>query len=295
MSDLNLIQNLNDVEQRFVILNNKKYPVLIQGNGKIPCLCVGIGSLMQKTLSTEFKKIFTVYSADLYWVNNHRLADTTQLSMQQIIADIFALIKQLNLKDPVIFGHSNFGIVATEAAKNPEVNLSGIIMMASAPAWNATVIQKAHDYFNQNASAERKANDKIRKEKFQLIKKPNESEISLSYYEADSARYWGNFNISREFLEKLWLDIEVDDSIINHFFNTLLPNHDLTKEINRINAPVILLAGQFDFDSIPLILWQQFSHPPQFTIVDCGNVGHWPNIENQKVFDCAISNWIKNF
>lgn len=294
MPDLNLIQSLNNIEQRFVILNNKKYPVLIQGNGKIPCLCIGIGSLMQKTLSAEFKKIFTIYSADLYWVNKYRLADVAQLSMQQIIADIFAMIGQLNLKDPVIFGHSNFGILATESAKNPRVNLSGIIMMASAPAWNATVIQTAQNYFNQHASEERKANDKMRKEKFQLIKKPNESEISLNYYEADSARYWGDYNISREFLEKLWHDIEVDDSIINHFFNTLLPNHDLAKDINKIKSPVILIAGQYDFDSIPLILWQQFPHPPQFTKIDCGQVGHWPNIENQKHFDNSIKQWINN-
>ncbi len=292
MLDLELIQNINNIEQRFVVLHDRKYPVLIQGSGKIPCLCIGIGSLMQKTLSPEFKKLFIVYSTDLYWVNKDRLQDASQLTMQRIIADIFEIIKQLNLTNPILFGHSNFGIVAAEAAKNPEVNIAGVIMMASAPAWNITVIQMAREYFDQNASAERKANDQQRKQQFQLIKKPNESEISLNYYEADSARYWGDFNISRQFLEKLWFDIEVDDDIINHFFNRLLPKHDLAMRINKITVPVILLAGQFDFDSIPLILWQQFPQPPHFTMVDCGKVGHWPNIENPTIFDNAIKNWI---
>ena len=129
--------------------------------------------------------------------------------MQQIIVDIFAVIKQLNLNNPVLFGHSNFGIVATEAAKNLAANIAGVIMMASAPAWNQSVIQFAHNYFDKYASVERKANDKLRKEQFQLIKKPDESEISLNYYEADSARYWGDFNITRKFLEKLWDGIAV--------------------------------------------------------------------------------------
>lgn len=295
MYDLNLIQNIDDTAQQLITLNGQQYPVLKQGTGKIPCLCIGIGSLMQKTLSSDFKKIFTVYSTDLYWIRKYRLNNVAELTLEKIIADIFSMIKQLNLKNPVLCGHSNFGIVATEAAKNPTVNISGVIMMASAPGWNQSVIQFAHQYFDKYASAERKVNDKLRKEKFLLIKKPDESEISLNYYESDSARYWGDFNITREFLEKLWSGIEVDNNIINHFFNNLLPEHDLSLDINKISVPIILIAGSHDFDSVPLSLWQQFPQPPHFTIIDCGAVGHWPNLENQQLFDNAISEWVTQY
>ncbi len=59
--------------------------------------------------------------------------------------------------------------------------------------------------------------------------------------------------------------------------------------------PIILLAGQYDFDSVPLKLWEQFPHPPHFTTIDCGAVGHWPNIENPQLFDKAIKNWVNQF
>lgn len=49
-----------------VTVRNKPYPVSVAGNG-IPCLVIGTGTLMQRTLSDRFKNLFEVYSSDLYW------------------------------------------------------------------------------------------------------------------------------------------------------------------------------------------------------------------------------------
>jgi len=92
------LDNLEGATQCFVNLHGNQYPVLIQGNGNTPCLCIGIGTLMQKTLSVNFKRIFTVYSIDLYWIEKSRLANPTALTMTQIIDDIFNVIHQLDLK-----------------------------------------------------------------------------------------------------------------------------------------------------------------------------------------------------
>jgi pimeloyl-ACP methyl ester carboxylesterase len=276
-----------------IYLDDKAYPIYLDGDGKNQCLCIGIGSLMQKTLSDNFKNIFTVYSSDLYWINKNRLIESYKLTMEKIIDDILSVIKQLSLNKPVLLAHSAYGIVALEAAKKLNANLGGIIMVASAPAWNDDTVSFARKYFDEHASNERKLNDKKRKEKFIQIKKPEESDISVNAYEADSARYWGNYEIDREFLEYLWQGIEADDAIMNHFFSVVLPKNKLEESINHINVPVFLAAGQLDFDSAPLSLWEHASKPKNFTMIDCGEVGHWPNLESPAFFDRELGKWVE--
>lgn len=128
----------------------------------------------------------------------------------------------------------------------------------------------------------------MRREYYQKIKKPNESDVSLNAYESFSARYWGDYQISRKFLEELWQDVEIDDNICNHFFATLLSKHITKNNIEKINVPVILFGGQNDYDCCPLNLWKDYPKPSDFTIIDCGTAGHWPNIENPESFDRAI-------
>jgi pimeloyl-ACP methyl ester carboxylesterase len=166
--------------------------------------------------------------------------------------------------------------------------------MVGTPTESNAKIAKANDeYFQQYASSPRKENDILRKKHYAKIKKPSDSEISLSAYESCSARYWGDFTISHEFLEELWQDVEIDDTICKHFFNNLLPHHVTAKDIDKINVPVILLGGRQDYDCLPLKLWKDYPEPSNFTIIDCGDVGHWPNIEDPEIFDQAIERWLK--
>src|SRR5688572_2110555 len=116
MMDYEKIQLKEGKFYKDIYLDDKAYPVYLDGDGKNPCLCIGIGSLMQKTLSQRFKNIFSVYSTDLYWINKNRLLDPSQLTMEKIIDDIFSVIEQLDLKNPTLLAHSAYGIVALEAA-----------------------------------------------------------------------------------------------------------------------------------------------------------------------------------
>lgn len=99
-----------------VVVDKKNYPLSIAGLG-IPCLLIGLSSLVMKTLSENFRKFFQIYSSDLYWDSNHKLDDPISLTMSKIFDDLAALISILKLKPFVIFGHSAYGIVALEFAK----------------------------------------------------------------------------------------------------------------------------------------------------------------------------------
>jgi pimeloyl-ACP methyl ester carboxylesterase len=76
-------------------------------------------------------------------------------------------------------------------------------------------------------------------------------------------------------------------------FGNLFPNHNAAINIDKIKVPVILLAGRYDYDCLPLNLWRSYSKPKNFTMIDCGDAGHWPNIESSEVFDSAIEQWLQ--
>ncbi len=277
-------------------LANRQYPATIIGQGSIPCLIVGLGTLTLKTLPDELQKLFTFYASDLYWHEDYQLSSPAQLTMAQICQDIQSMAEQLNLKKYVVLGHSNFGMVALETAKNDR-NIQGVIMMAAAPAWNDEVIAFANQYFELHAAPERKTNDYQRRAHFDKIKTPDECDVSINSYIRDSARYWFNYEITDTTIQNLWSGIKASDAMFNHYFNILLPQFHLENDIEKINCPVLLLAGPYDFDSIPLELWQ--THPAgkllgnKLTTVVCPNSGHWPNLEDKDIFVQSIFKWVR--
>lgn len=278
-----------------ITIRGKEYPVNIDGNGELLALSIGIGSHMQMTLSKEIKKLMTIYSTDLYWINSKKLKqeNISNLTMTDLVEDIISVLKQLNLKNCFLIGFSCYGILALEVAKRMPAELKGIVLVSTPPAWNDKVISHAQSYFETHASPERKLNDIKRKEHFSKIRKPNESIVSVNAYEADAARYWKDFTIERGFLDLLWYGINADDLIMNHFFSIILPHHKLETGIDLISIPVVLFAGQMDFDSVPLLLWQKFPKPSHFTVIDCGETGHWPNLENPNLFDTEFTKWVQ--
>jgi hypothetical protein len=81
MQRLQEFKNYQPSLTKFVNVREKQYPVTIQGTGKIASLCVGGATLMQRTLSPNFKNLVTFYACDLYWPNNYKLENPSLLTM----------------------------------------------------------------------------------------------------------------------------------------------------------------------------------------------------------------------
>jgi len=244
------------------------------------------------TLPASLLKSVTVYSTDLYWIAAQHYEQSEQLTMTEIVDDIINLISQLSLSHCIVAGFSCFGILALEVAKRQDPRVQGVVLVSTPPAWNAEVIAAAQFHFDQHASPERKRNDAERKKHFLKIKKPDESLASVNAYAADAARYWRDFTLPQDFFDVLWQDINADDKIINHYFSTLLPAHDLAIDLSKVNVPVVLFAGQLDYDSIPLLLWKSHPKPASFFVVDGGDTGHWPQLEAPDLFEKALKEWL---
>jgi pimeloyl-ACP methyl ester carboxylesterase len=279
--------------EKTITIGEDNFPVKIYGTGKIPCLCIGTAELVARTLSENILQLFTVYAVDLYFIKNKTYNDIPSLDLPTIAKHYLAAAKQLQLQHYILLGFSCFGILAAEMAKQHQHDIAGLLLISTPPEWNDTSILNTQDYFNTHAEPERIANDQKRKAYYEKIKTPTDSETSVARYIADSARYWANYNISDQEIRTLWDGVECNDAIINQFFLQALPRYNLAEKIETITIPVLVLAGECDFDSIPLVQWERYPKPPQFQMLSCGKVGHWPNIENTPQFDLAITQWVK--
>jgi hypothetical protein len=88
-----------------VTLRGKTYPVIKAGSG-VPCLLICLGTPSFRTLSKKFTTNFTVYSSDMYWIENNALENPESVTMDTIIDDIKLLAESLNLKKYYILAHS---------------------------------------------------------------------------------------------------------------------------------------------------------------------------------------------
>lgn len=286
------IKDLKDIQtQSKVNLYNSQSTIHIDGTGDIPCLTIGLGSLLQKTLSEDLKNRLKVYSTDLYWLKQSSPIDFQAINIETICRDIIEVANQLDLSNYYLLGHSVFGGLAIETAKYQPTGLQGVIGIGATPGWDAQIIAFKNSYFEEFASQERKKRFMDMQKHYQNIKKESDSLASIAAYHAESAKYFAE-PVNLQQMEALWADIDCDDAMINHLFNTLLPNYTFEENVNNIKVPVLIAGGQKDYDSVPLEIWNHYSTPKKTTFLDCGPVGHWPHLEAPEVFDKGVLKWI---
>lgn len=286
------IKNLAQISLKYnVTLHGNQPTVLVDGKGDIPCLVMGIGSLLQKTLSEKIKEKLKIYSSDLYWVNQPINVDVKKITIDTICRDVIDIAKQLELTDYYLMGHSVFGGLAIEVAKYQPEGLRGVIGIGATPGWDSKIINFKDQYFDKYASKERKERFVEMQNHYLKTKKETDSLVSVNAYYAESAKYFAEV-VTLEDMQHLWSGIECNDAMINHLFNKLLPEYQFEKNVEKIEVPVLIAGGQKDYDSVPLEIWKQYSLAKNVSFLDCGPVGHWPHLEGADVFDKGIWQWL---
>jgi len=273
-----------------VKIQNSEYSVLKAGKG-IPCLLIGLGTPVFRTLSKEFTNTFEIYSSDTYWVENESINDQVQFTMETIIGDIKALGDALNLKEYIIFAHSAYGIIALEFAKKYPTIARGIIMVGTPVNSNQSVATANQLIFEQQADLIRKAVDNERRaqiDKEDLNKLTSDQRWLREYVYRDAPRYWHipDFDCS-----ELWQGIYLSSLFIK-LFNDILPATNVLESLEKIQTPIFLAAGISDYDCCPW-MWQKVGNlPKNFIIYLFNQSGHWPHYEEPDHFNRKINEWV---
>jgi pimeloyl-ACP methyl ester carboxylesterase len=127
-----MILDLSGDKNLTIDLHNRDYFVTISGNG-FPCLSIGLGSIAQRTLSKKFKENFCVYSSDWFWDKKSQLIKKETLSLDLVIDETIKLSQKLGLEKPILIGHSAWGILALEIAKQYPDFASDLLLIGTPP------------------------------------------------------------------------------------------------------------------------------------------------------------------
>ena len=186
-----------------------------------------------------------------------------------------------------ILGPSLAGLLALEYARKYPENTKGVIMINTPPQFKRGYLKKINQYWDENASDERK---EILINNFQNLEKINKDSISKVewnplYYQALTPKYF--YNPQHDGL-KLFRYNEED---WNHFYSIML---DLEYDIERAQTetPVFLSLSKFDF-MVPEFMWDDYHGKLKtYTIVRFEKSSHFPHVEDQELFDKLLLDWI---
>ncbi len=260
-----------------------------EGTG-IPCILFAGGeNLGSKCYSKNLKKHIKFIHAD---PKNITKENVESLTLDTILDDIEKVRKTLGLEKIAVMGHSMFSIIPPEYALKYPDNASHAISTGGVPSFSEKSTQASNEYWEKEASEERKEIRRRNNEALteEVMSKLSPSEAFIRQYVADTPLrfYDPEFDMS-----DLWEGVELNVDFINRYWGFIY-GFDNTHKYHMIKAPVLIIAGRYDY-GCPYFLYDEIKDViPNYTFILFENAGHNPMFEIPEEFDKKLIDWVKS-
>ncbi len=215
----------------------------------------------------------------------------SEFSLDRISDDIELIRTELVLGKVAIIGHSGNALMALEYAKKYPDSVSHVVMIGIAPDLGDASSAQADRYWDESASAERKAAYKrnwhgvAEDEDFN-----SQNFIRAMVRNGPMAWYDPDFDSS-----PFWEDVEMNMDFLIYVWETLFAEIDITQGLDALDRPVFLALGRYDFLVAPPSSWNsvklQFK---DLTVRIFEKSGHTPQYEQAALFDSELLTWMRD-
>ena len=277
----------------YVTVNGFKLRYLIEGTG-IPTLVIGGATFHSRTFSRRLRDHLKLIFVDMKdFVPTDTAINVEEFTMDAAVDDVENIRKALGLEKMAVMGHSMFAWMALEYAKKFPERTSHVIMIAMSPHFNDSTLRAGNDYWETQASEERKLVWKQNQEELteEILSSLSPGEAWIMRYVADGPRRWYNPTYDASWLFE---DVQLNMDIFDHHLGPVLREYDITKGLERVTMPVFLAVGRYDY-GIPYSLWDEFK--PQMPTLSYNlfeKSGHYPMLEEQELFDKKLIKWVSS-
>jgi proline iminopeptidase len=276
-----------------VIVRGMALPYLTEGSG-IPCIVAGYSSLYPQAFSDELKKHLKFIFVD--WKNSFLADDpfpqASKITMDTLVDDLDEVRRQLGYDKIAILGHSWPGFLPLAyGAKYPD-HAKFLISIGVVPYNNKKVDKAAADFWEKDASPERKAAHKRNLEAMPdaLLNKLSKRERWVMLYVRDRAKCWIDPNYDCYWL---WLGKGASMDFEHQYYSVLTADYDPRPDFKRITVPVFVANGRYDY-FVPPELWEaEKDKLPNLTYHLFVKSGHWPMLDETGLFDRLIIEWLR--
>ncbi len=274
--------------------DGQAHPYLVEGNG-IPCVIAALGPIYRPLFSDRLKEHIQFIYVDFKntWGAEGPI-DPESVTMDSLLEDIDQVRRALGHERICVVGHSAPGMIPMAYALAYPEHISHAISLATVPFWNAEFGGIQAEFWNRDASAERKAVQEANQELLatQADQPLTPRDAWVMSYVRNGPMYW--FDPSYD-CYWMFAGYHVSRDMINHFFGTVLADYDLRPQLGDISAPVFLAQGRFDY-AAPYHLWEEpHQDIPAVTYHVFEGSAHFPMFEEQARFDDLLIEWLSGY
>ncbi|MFZ2054152.1 MAG: alpha/beta hydrolase [Candidatus Aminicenantales bacterium] len=263
---------------------------VIEGKGT-PWLGLGHSESQRRILSQELRNHFKFIFMDLrHDARSNCSLEISKMTLDTYLDDIDKVRRTLGLDKAVVFGHSIHGYIALEYGRKYPKNTSHVVMTGNTPYRVAGV---ADEFWESDASSERKM---ILKQNWEKITEDELSQMSpkeraVKTYMAMAPKLFYDPTYDLSWIYEV---VETNQDIAIHLFNVVFKDYDIAKRPGRIETPVFLAIGRYDY-LWPYFLWDDRRDVlPNLSYNLFEKSGHFPMVEEQELFDKKLLEWIKS-
>ena len=262
---------------------------IIEGKG-IPCIGLGHSESQRRILSQELRNHFRWVFMDLrHDAQSNSSLEISKITLDTYLDDIDKVRRTLGLDKTAVFGHSIHSLIALEYARKYPKNTTHVVMSGFTPYSLAGV---ADEFWESDASSERKMILKQNMEKIaedELSRMPSKERVVKTYMAmAPKLFYEPTYDLS-------WIYevVESNQDIARHLFQVIFKDYDIAKRPGRVETPVFLAIGRYDY-LCPYFIWDDRKDVlPNLSYNLFEKSGHFPMVEEQELFDKKLIEWIK--
>jgi len=209
-----------------------------------------------------------------------------------LLDDVECVRQKLKLGKVIVIGHSGNAFLALEYAKKYPEHVSHVVMIGAGPDFSDTSKAAADRYWEETASADRKA---AFRRSFELSPDAQYEQIPLSQrfiwnYLRHTARIWYDFKFDAT---PLFRGVHVNMPIFEYIWGTLFRDVNIANGLDALDKPVFLALGRYDFIVPPPDSWNSLrSKFKDLSICVFQKSGHSPFYEEPELFDAKLLDWL---
>jgi pimeloyl-ACP methyl ester carboxylesterase len=264
------------LEQFSILRSNRLLSFRVIGEGK-PLFIVGFSDytfdLLPKRIQAKYKCILHNYYGSL----NHTTIDDIDLSLENLLFDIEAIRKYLQLPKINILGHSSAGTVALDYTLRFSSRINKAVLLCSPPIYNDRYVEFQRSYMAKNLESQRRLYMENLKQELKTIQSQNPKKSWFAeYHNAQRPLYF--YDYQENWDTKLG-QYQFNQEFINHFIEKTYQKYKRENEISSVLSKLIVILGRYDF-AVPVTSWDGY----EIDSAIFEKSSHYPMIEEAEAF-----------
>lgn len=274
----------------YVYSDGFKLQYIVDGSGA-PAIVVGSSLYYARTFSNSLRtKLRMAFIDHRGFAPSNNCKDIRKYQLDILVDDIELLRKELGFEKFILIGHSGHAFMALEYAKKYPTNVEYLVMMCAAPDYSDAAHSKSVRDWEELVSPERKAALAENLSRFpqEIAQAPERAFVTRCLLMGPKS--WFNYNYDAT---NLWEGIEVNMTMFDYVWGEVFRDIDITKNLDKLKAPVFLALGRYDYLVPPAYLWESVrGHFSDLTVRIFEQSGHAPHFEEPELFDQELLGWL---